>query len=88
MEISREALESKMSSRGFIDAIMSVICKFNYRSADEIIRNWACVKVYLKYYQTSNLVLLDTGIKMVYVRVFQTDEDFEIAKYVLINLYH
>jgi hypothetical protein len=82
-----EEIEQKMNCPGFYEGVVSVNKIFNIKSASDLRLHWRFVKVYLNCYETSSLTLTDEGVQAERIRPFKSEEDIELAKYIMMALY-
>jgi len=88
MEYNRyKRIEEKMNCQNFYDGVAAVNKIFSFQTVEDLLENWQFVKTYLQCYETVNLTLTDDGVKAEKIRPFQTQDDIEIAKFIMVSFF-
>lgn len=86
-EFSQSEIEAKMNCPGYFEGVKKVSEVFNFPSPDTLLQNWKFVKTYLINYDIESLVLNDDGVSVEKINPFKTEEDIDIAKFLMVNFF-
>ncbi|MDN3551609.1 hypothetical protein [Mucilaginibacter aquaedulcis] len=83
--IEEEVITAKLNSPGFYEGIIIANKLFEFKSYNHFQKHWRYIKQYLSLYEVP---VEGEESKAINFKPFKTDEDFEIAKHVMLNLYN
>ncbi|WP_183561304.1 hypothetical protein [Mucilaginibacter sp. SP1R1] len=72
---------------GFCEGVVEVADHYYCDSVEQFEKAWVDIKRFLKYYRYTTTFVSTEGLCMGAVSPFSTEEDFELAKYIIISFF-